>query len=187
MIKSNLRINILNIRKNFSKNSTNINPIKIYSFLKKKKFSFKTIGGYYPSNHEIDDLKILDFFDKKGFIISLPKIKKNNQMDFFQWSKDKPLKINKYGICEPVSSKKICPDVLLIPLVAFDDKLNRLGYGGGYYDRYIEKISKVKKTIKIGLAYSFQKLKKIPVNKYDKKLDVIITEKDFFNENIIFG
>jgi 5-formyltetrahydrofolate cyclo-ligase len=53
-----------------------------------------------------------------------------------------------------------------------------LGYGGGYYDRYIEKCEKIKKVIKIGLAFSFQKISKIPTNQYDKRLDFIITEKE---------
>ena len=68
----------------------------------------------------------------------------------------------------------------MIPLVAFDVNLNRLGYGGGYYDRYLEKISKQKKIIKIGIAYSFQKIPKIPINNYDIKLDCIITEKKIY-------
>ena len=62
-------------------------------------------------------------------------------------------------------------------LVAYDDDLNRLGYGGGFYDRYLEKASKIKKIFKIGLGFSYQEIKKIPINKYDKKLDLIITEK----------
>ena len=66
---------------------------------------------------------------------------------------------------------------MLVPLVAYDNHLNRLGYGGGFYDRYIEKIEKIKKVIKIGLAFSYQKVKIIPINQYDKKLDFIITEK----------
>ena len=57
-------------------------------------------------------------------------------------------------------------------------KLNRLGYGGGFYDRYFQKNSKLKKIIKIGLAFSFQKIKKLPIDKFDKKLDKIITEKN---------
>jgi 5-formyltetrahydrofolate cyclo-ligase len=67
---------------------------------------------------------------------------------------------------------------LLVPLVAFDNRLNRLGYGGGFYDRYIEKIEKIKKVIKIGLAFSFQKISSVPINQFDKKLDFIITEKE---------
>ena len=100
-------------------------------------------------------------------------------MNFFIWSKNDPLKINKFGIPEPISTKLIIPDILLIPLVAYDESLNRLGYGGGFYDRYIEKTEKRKKIIKIGLAFSYQKVKRVPTNKYDKQLDFIITEKEF--------
>ena len=73
--------------------------------------------------------------------------------------------------------KKIYPNILFIPLVGFDNKLNRLGYGGGYYDRYLSKIKHITKTIKIGVGFSFQKIKKIPINKHDIKLDCVITEK----------
>ena len=98
-------------------------------------------------------------------------------MDFFHWSSKIPLKTNKYGIPEPISKNVSYPDILFVPLVGYDDKLNRLGYGGGFYDRYLQKISKIKKIFKIGLGFSFQEIKKIPINKYDKKLDLIITEK----------
>ena len=178
MIKSKLRNKILKLRKNNSQKTTNINPSRIYSYLRKKNSNFKIVGGYYPTNYEIDDLKILNYFFKKGSTISLPKIEKKNQMEFFKWHKNDPLLINKYGIPEPDTVSRVYPDILFVPLVAFDKELNRLGYGGGFYDRYIQKISKKKKILKVGLAFSFQKLKNIPVNRYDKKLDVIITEKD---------
>ena len=98
-------------------------------------------------------------------------------MNFFKWSVRDPLAINKFGIPEPVSKKVEYPDVLLVPLVAFDKDYNRVGYGGGFYDRYIKKIRKRKKVITIGFAYTFQKVNKIPINKYDIKLDFIITNK----------
>ena len=98
-------------------------------------------------------------------------------MDFYKWSFDDPLKINKYGIPEPFSKQLIYPDILLVPLVAFDKNLNRLGYGGGYYDRVIDKLSKKKDILKIGLALSVQKINNVPVTKYDKKLDYIVTDK----------
>ena len=69
------------------------------------------------------------------------------------------------------------PNVLLVPLVAFDKHKYRIGYGGGYYDRYIEKVKKNKKLLTIGFAFSFQQIKRVPKNKFDKKLDYIITEK----------
>ena len=177
MNKSQIRKKILNIRKNNFNKNLKININNFISFLNLNTDSANILGGYYPSNYEIDDLEILDLLEKKNFKISLPVIRKNNQMDFFKWSNNDPLKINKFGIPEPISSKKFYPDILLIPLVSYDNDLNRLGYGGGFYDRYIEKIEKVKKVIKIGLAFSCQKIKNMPLSKHDKKLDFIITEK----------
>ena len=99
-------------------------------------------------------------------------------MDFYKYSFEDPFIVNKLGIPEPFkSSNKIIPDLIFVPLVGYDDNLNRLGYGGGFYDRYFEKNSR--KIFKIGLAFSFQKIKKLPVNKFDKKLDRIITEKKY--------
>ena len=177
MNKSKLRNEILKLRKINSYKKIRIYPDRIFRFFNNNKINFKNIGGYYPYNHEIDDLEILNFFRNKKAKISLPIIKENNQMDFFEWMNNDPLKINKYGIAEPISTKKIYPDVIFVPLVGYDDNLNRLGYGGGFYDRYLEKIANIKKVLKIGLGFSYQKLKKVPINKYDKKLDLIITEK----------
>ena len=177
MSKSKIRKKIISLRKhNFNKNYK-INFEKFFSFLKTKT-NQKKIGGYYPSNFEIDDLEILDLLNKKNYKVFLPKIEKNNQMNFFSWTNSDPLVINKYGIPEPVSNKIVYPDILLIPLVAYDDNLNRLGYGGGFYDRYIKKIEEIKKIIKVGLAFSYQRVKKVPIDQYDKKLDFIITEKE---------
>ena len=149
----------------------------VFDLLKKNNLTKKCIGGYFPVNYEIDDLEILKKLKKKKYQISLPVIKKNFDMDFYRWSFDDPLKINKYGIPEPFSKKLIYPDILLVPLVAFDKNLNRLGYGGGYYDRVIDKLSKKKDILKIGLALSVQKINNVPVTKYDKKLDYIVTDK----------
>ena len=151
MLKSKLRKKILDIRKKNNKKNIQINFDLITRILKK--------------------------FEKNKFDISLPVIKKNFKMDFYKWSFSDPLKINRYGIPEPDTTNIVCPDVMLVPLVAFDKDLNRLGYGGGYYDRLIEKISKKKKIIKIGLALSVQKIDKVPINIHDKKLDYIVTNK----------
>ena len=176
MSKSKLRSKILNLRKNNSYKELSLSPDRIYLFLKKNKINFKNVGGYYPCNYEIDDLDMLNFLRNKKANISLPIIRENNQMDFFEWTNKDPLKINKYGIAEPISLKKIYPDLIFVPLVAYDKNLNRLGYGGGFYDRYIEKIIQIKKIVKIGLAFSYQELKVVPVNNFDKKLDYIVTE-----------
>ena len=107
----------------------------------------------------------------------MPAINKNNKMDFYQWSFKDSLNLNKYGIPEPEQKQLVYPDIILVPLVAFDKRLYRLGYGGGFYDRYIEKLLKKKSFFTIGLALSCQKISRVPNNKYDKKLDIILTEK----------
>ena len=175
MQKKKLRNKILKIREAHNQKNIKIDFNRIVNFFKKEKIIKKNIGGYYPVNFEVDDLDLLRNFEKNNCSISLPVIKKKFQMDFNNWTFSDPLKINNYGIPEPVIKKKVYPDILLIPMVAFDENLNRLGYGGGYYDRFIKRLSKKKKIIKIGLAITCQKIKKIPINKYDQKLDYIVT------------
>ena len=177
MNKSIIRKKILKIRKIKNSKNLKIDIESIKKVLKKNKILGKTIGGYYPYNYEVDVIKILNEFEKHNYQISLPKIRKNFQMDFFNWSSKEPLSVNRFGIPEPVSNKKVHPNILLVPLVAFDKNNNRIGYGGGFYDRYINKIKKYKKIITIGLAFSFQKVSNIPINEYDIKLDFIVTEK----------
>ena len=177
MNKFQIRKKILKIRKQKKIKKFFFSFDLILNILKKNGVLGKIIGGYYPYNHEIDILQILEKFEQKKFVITLPKIKKNSQMNFYQWSTNNPLVINKLGIPEPISTTVKYPDVLLVPLVAFDKNLNRIGYGGGFYDRYINKIRKRKKVLTIGFAYSFQKVKNIPTNNNDIKLDLIITNK----------
>ncbi len=178
MIKSKIRKKILYIRKKKNNKNIKLSFSKIFKEIKKKISPKKIVGGYYPVNFEIDILEILDNLEKKiGIQLRLPVIKKNNEIDFYSWSKKNLLKLNKYGIPEPEQIKKVFPSIILVPLVAFDNKLYRIGYGGGYYDRYIGKHSNKKNLLKIGIAHSCQKINKVPRNKYDKKLDMIITEK----------
>tara|TARA_B100001250_G_scaffold26332_1_gene21745 strand:- start:386 stop:931 length:546 start_codon:yes stop_codon:yes gene_type:complete len=152
-----------------------------YFYLKQilKKFNFlkkKNIGAYYPINYEIDCFEILKKFTIDKYKISLPVTKKKNEMDFFEWSFNDPLNIGKMGIPEPYMYNKVYPDILIVPLVAFDKNRHRLGYGGGYYDRYIEKIKKIKKILTIGIAFSFQETDNLKINSNDKQLDYILTE-----------
>ena len=144
-----------------------------------------TIAGYYPSNYEVNILSFLEKVSKKKFKIALPVINSSGGMSFRSWIFKEPLYVNKFGILEPKNSKKkIVPDLIMVPLVAFDNRLNRIGYGKGYYDRSLKKINKIKKNaISLGIAYSFQKCRKIPINSHDFKLDYIFTEKGIINSN----
>ena len=164
--KFNFNIIFKLIRKHFSKNKI-------------------IIAGYYQSYYEVDILNFLEKASKKKFKIVLPVIKFSNVMSFKSWIFKEPLYVNKFGMLEPQnSSKNIIPDLIMVPLVAFDNHLNRIGYGKGYYDRSLKKIRKINKNaISLGIAYSFQKCQKIPTNKQDFKLDYIFTEKGIINSN----
>ena len=100
-------------------------------------------------------------------------------MNFVEWKYLDPLKVNNFGILDPfLQTKFLIPDIMLVPLLSFDSENNRLGYGKGYYDRYLSKFSRNrKKIITIGVAFLFQKYNKLPVSKLDIKLDFILTEK----------
>tara|TARA_Y100000590_G_scaffold188443_1_gene214773 strand:+ start:974 stop:1543 length:570 start_codon:yes stop_codon:yes gene_type:complete len=154
----------------------------IHKHFHKKKI---TIAGYYPANHEVNILNFLEKAYKKKFKIALPVISSSTTMNYKTWIFKDPLYVSKFGILEPKNSKeKVIPDLILVPLVAFDNELNRIGYGKGYYDRSLQKISKIKKkAVSLGVAHSFQKCKSIPVNKYDFKLDYIFTERGIISSN----
>ena len=175
MNKSEIRKKILKIRKINNNKNQKIDFKYLIKILRKSKITGRVIGAYYPYNYEVGSKEIFRKLEKFNYHLTLPKISKNYQMNFFQWSTKDPLRINKYGIPEPVSDVIKLPNILLVPLVAFDKNKNRIGYGGGFYDRYIKKLKKKKEILIIGLAYSFQKVKKIPVTKHDVQLDFIVT------------
>ena len=143
------------------------------------------IAGYYPSNYEVNILNFLEEASYKRFRIALPVIRSSSRMSFKSWIFKEPLYVNKFGILEPKGTKKeVIPDLIMVPLVAFDSRLNRIGYGKWYYDRSLQKNSKTKKkTISLGIAYSCQKCVDIPINKHDFKLDYIFTERGIISSN----
>ena len=158
----------------------------IFNLIKKHFFNKKIIiGGYYPSNYEVNILSFLEEASKKKFKIALPVVQSSTVMCFRSWKIKKPLYVSQFGILEPENRKQeIIPDLIIVPLVAFDDQLNRIGYGKGYYDRSLRKIKKIKKkAVFLGMAYNFQKYKNIPTNKYDFKLDYIFTEQGIISSN----
>ena len=154
----------------------------INKHFKRKKI---VIAGYYPSNYEVNILKFLKQAGGYNFKIVLPVLKSSSIMHFKKWAFGNPLYVNKFGMLEPKNSNNnIIPDLVLVPLLAFDNNLNRIGYGKGYYDRALKKINNIKKkSIFIGIAFSFQKSAKVPTNKHDVKLDYIFTERGIIRSN----
>ena len=178
--KKQLRKKYFSIRKKryYEIKSNFFNPL--IQILKKKVKKRFNISCYYPTSFEVNIFKIFETKFEKKFNILLPVVDRNNSMFFYKWKEKDILNINQYGILEPfMSMKHEIPDIMLVPLLAFDNQNNRLGYGRGYYDRYLNKyLRKNKKNIlTIGVAFSFQKYHKLPASKNDVRLDHILTEK----------
>ena len=102
-------------------------------------------------------------------------------MNFFSWKRNNVLFVNEFGMLEPIKTQIKIPDVMLVPILAFDKYKYRLGYGKGFYDRYLNKyLKKFENILTVGVAFSFQRHHKLPNNQNDVKLDFIITEKGIF-------
>ena len=146
---------------------------------KKKKNSPIHLSLYYPINYEVNVLNISKLIKKNKIKTLLPVNKSENEMKFVKWEQLDPLKVNNFGMLEPcLQTKPLTPDIMLVPLLAYDSENNRLGYGKGFYDRYLSKfLRNKKKIITIGVAFLFQKYSKLPVSKLDIKLNYILTEK----------
>ena len=181
--KDRLRKKYYSIRK---KNYFHIKPNyfnSLITFIEKKyKKKYINVSIYYPFAFEIDILKLLETKIIRRMKVFLPVIKSSNLMNFYEWSKEDVLQINKFGMLEPIISKNhTIPDVMMVPLLAYDDKKNRLGYGKGFYDRYLKKyLKKYNDILTIGVAFSFQKYHNLPVSNNDIKLNYILTEKGNF-------
>ena len=181
--KTYLRKKFLLQRKKQYFKSIKFNFKAIFNLIKKHFKNRKiVIAGYYPLNYEVNILKFLQDASKNKFKIALPVVKPFNKMIFKSWIFQEPLYVGKFGILEPKSSQKeIMPDLILVPLVAFDKKLNRIGYGGGYYDRTFAKFKDLKHSfVSVAVAYDDQRVDNVVHNKYDEKIDYIMTEKTIY-------
>lgn len=138
----------------------------------------KTIFIYASFEGEVDTHRIIKHALGNGKYICVPKIlSKKEGMKAVKIDSFKELKLSPYKILEPENFNKAIDekeiDLILMPGVAFDRKGGRVGYGGGFYDRFLDKIKK--DAFKIALAYDFQILEEVPMSEHDKKIDGIIT------------
>ena len=193
-MKNNLRIIAKQKRKFISldtedKNTflKNINSCldRVFSIEK----SVEEVGLYYPIFNEISPLVFIEYFKDNNITTALPVVDSNsNSMVFKKWFKREKLQKSHIGTYEPLrTNKTIFPQVIIVPMLMFDRKLNRLGYGAGYYDKSILNLKryfnkKQKNFITIGLAYSEQETRSIPYESHDQKLDFIVTEKEILSK-----
>ena len=180
LLKDHLRKKYFKIRRDnyFDVSKFFFKPIDnlLKKVLRKNKIK---VSLYYPSNYEVNTLQFFELTRfKKNIITLLPSISANSKIKFYKWDYLDNLNVNKYGMLEPSKSKKsLIPNIILVPLLAFDNHKHRLGYGKGYYDRFLNKYLNINnKIITIGVAFSFQKYNKLPTSKFDVKLDYILTE-----------
>ena len=180
--KIQLRKKYLNLRKNKYFNIDQSFFLPLINMIRHKfKKKIIKVALYYPSNFELNVLKILDYRNFSNQEILLPVTDKNNLMNFFSWKKNEVLYVGKFGILEPIKSMPKIPDLILVPILAFDKNKYRLGYGKGFYDRYLNRyLKKFKNIFTVGIAFSFQRHDNLPVSQKDVKLDYIITEKGIF-------
>lgn len=137
---------------------------------------------YVSYQSEVDTWEIISRAWEDGKKVFVPKTGKNGQMEFYRIQSYKELEPGFHGIMEPDGStarfqpekEQEEPVLILVPGCAFDTFGNRIGYGGGYYDRYFARLSK---GVKAALSYDFQLLGKITADRLDQKMDEIITEK----------
>ena len=140
--------------------------------------SGQVISAYVPFGAEIEPGGILSRASAKGATLALPVVvKKGEPLVFRAWSFGEPLEEGVWGIPAPsASAPEVEPDVLLVPLLGFDQFGGRLGYGGGFYDRTIAKLRAKKPVTAIGLAFEIQRVEEVPLGPYDERLDWIVTE-----------
>ena len=137
------------------------------------------VGSYFPFRNEISTKLIHELLFSLGFEISLPCINdKDQNLTFRNWKIKDDLEKNKYGILQPKEDAiEDRPEMIFVPLLGFSMSGYRLGYGGGYYDRFIDTKNKAGKIITVGFGYTFQEVNNLPIESHDQKLNWILTEK----------
>lgn len=136
------------------------------------------LGGYWPMGTEMDVRPALVALDRIGVLQCLPEVSaKDRPLRFRAWSPSEPLVEGDHGTFHPCATEPLMrPDVVLVPLLAFDKRGYRIGWGGGYYDRTLELLRKTGDVTAIGVAYSAQEVDQVPTDDYDQPVDWIITE-----------
>jgi 5-formyltetrahydrofolate cyclo-ligase len=129
---------------------------------------------------EIDPLPLMKRFSSGGARLALPVIAgRGRPLLMRAWNFGEPLVSGVWGIREPpVQAAEVEPDILLVPLVAFDRAGRRLGYGGGYYDLTVARLRAHKPVVAMGIAYAIQEIAGVPVAPHDATLDLVLTERE---------
>lgn len=142
------------------------------------------VAGFCAAGGEIDALPVMMELATRGYALALPVIGDENEaagLGFRAFSVGDSLTIGAHGILEPMATALLVqPDVFLVPMLACDRQYNRLGRGGGHYDRTLADARAARPVLAVGLAFAAQEIKQVPVLPHDQKLDMIVTEREMF-------
>ena len=136
------------------------------------------IAGFWPIRSEIDPRPAMARLAARGHPLALPTLTGDGvTMVFRRWAPGERLVPAAFGLSEPpATAAEVDPQVLLMPLAAFDDRGGRIGYGGGFYDRALERLERSHPVRRIGIAFSTQRVDRVPEEAHDRRLDLILTE-----------
>ena len=140
----------------------------------------QSVALYWPTDKEFDPTGIMAQLLEDGFVCALPVVKKDTRiLQFVRWQDGDPMEFGPYNIQQPKLTDKsevVEPDILIVPLLAFDRKGYRLGYGGGYYDASLRDLRQKKEIVAVGIGFAQQAvIFNLPVEPHDEKLDWVIT------------
>jgi 5-formyltetrahydrofolate cyclo-ligase len=141
------------------------------------------IAGYWPVNAEINVLPLMVHLQHKGYACALPQVtKKNTPLVFRSWHEKTPMRANAYNIKEPDPTKSsiVRPDILIVPMLAFDPAGYRLGYGVGYYDLTLRYLKERGPVLAVGVAYDLQRIDRVLAESHDCTMDMIVTDKNVY-------
>lgn len=166
--KRNLRQQMLSLRQTLP-----LIPLNISLFLDTPELMrARSVAAYWPMKGELDIRPLLLALEAQGKDCALPVvIEKDVPLVFRRWKAGEELIAGKYGTQHPKEGGLMVPDLLLVPLLAFDDKGGRLGFGGGYYDRTLCQMT----AVRVGMAFDEQQVDCVPMDGYDQKMDWIVT------------
>lgn len=138
------------------------------------------VGGYYPIRSEADCLILMARLAGRGHVCALPIVRHAEApLDFGAWAPNGPTRAGPFGTrLPPHGAPPVEPDIVLVPLLAFDDRGHRLGYGGGFYDRTLVALRRRKPIVAVGLGFADQECAELPDEPFDEALDWVVTEKE---------
>lgn len=140
------------------------------------------VAGYWPLGSELDVRPLLLHLHAAGRVAALPVSgRKGTPLTFREWTPDAPLREGRFGIREPAAdAAAVVPAVLFVPLLAFDRRGHRLGYGAGYYDRTLAGLRACGAVLAVGVGFAAQEVDAVPHGPYDQPLDWVVTERFSF-------